>query len=530
VVVWLAALGPAVADAKSRLSWTPCFTDAGPFECARVPVPLDYDRPGAAKISIALTRLPATNPRHRIGSLFLNPGGPGGSGVEFVVGVGPFLYTDEVRARFDLVGFDPRGIMRSNALQCFDSPDDWPPPLPIAFPITRDDERSWIASERLLTSACELRAGPIMNHMSTANVARDLDVLRAAVGDRKLSYAGFSYGSYLGNTYANLFPGRVRAVVVDGVLDPIAWSTGRSRLEGRTVPFSTRLHSDEGAQATLNEFFRLCDAAGAACAFSGHAARRFAALAQRLLREPVEITLPDGSTLLLNYSILISATLGALYDSLVWPEFADVLADVEAQVTAPSAALVRRLERFARRPTFQDDEFYPNFLEGFPGVACSDSDNPHRYAAWSINGALADARSGYFGRAWTWASSICAEWPGADRDRYTGPFTRRTANPVLVVGNRFDPATRYEGAVIVHRLLPRSALLSVHGWGHTSLFLSQCADAAVSRYLLTLATPPRGATCEQDVVPFTATAGATEARQQQLRRPSTASRIGDDLQ
>src|SRR4029079_17186374 len=105
------------------------------FECARVSVPLDYDRPAGAKISIALTRLPATDPRHRIGSLFLNPGGPGGSGVDFVVDVGPFLYTDEVRARFDLVGFDPRGIMRSNALQCFDSPDDWPPPLPIAFPI-----------------------------------------------------------------------------------------------------------------------------------------------------------------------------------------------------------------------------------------------------------------------------------------------------------------------------------------------------------------------------------------------------------
>jgi hypothetical protein len=145
---------------------------------------------------------------------------------------------------------------------------------------------------------------------------------------------------------------------------------------------------------------------------------------------------------------------------------------------------------------------YENFVEGFPGVACSDSDNPDAYAAWSIAGARSDAQFGYFGRPWTWASSICAEWRGFDRDRYMGPFTRSTANPILVVGNTFDPATRYQGAQTVNRLMPRSSLLTVHGWGHTSLFLSQCADAAIARYLVHQATPPPGATCEQDAVPF----------------------------
>jgi pimeloyl-ACP methyl ester carboxylesterase len=490
--------------AASGPKWMPCF---GPFECATVPVPLDYDRPSGAKVSIAVTRLPATDPARRIGSLFLNPGGPGGSGVDFVVGIGPLLYTDEVRARFDLVGFDPRGIFRSTTLQCFDSPEDWPALSPFAFPITRDEERTWIASDRVITSACERRAGPIVDHMSTANAARDLDVLRAAVGDRKLTYAGLSYGSYLGNTYANLFPERVRAIVLDGVIDPIAWSTGRSRLEGATVPFSTRVRSDAGAQAALNEFFRLCDAAGDRCAFSGDAAKRFAALARRLAREPVEITLPDGTPFLLDYSNLVEMALGAMYDSFSWAGFAALLAEVEAEAV-PSAAVAVRLQRFARRPGY----VYPNIPEGFAGVSCSDSDNPHHYAAWSINGALADARFGYFGRIWTWASSLCAEWPGSDRDRYTGPFTRKTANPVLVVGNHFDPATRYEGAVLVDQLLPRSALLSVHAWGHASLFLSQCADAAISRYLLTVATPPRGATCEQDFVPFSEEAPAQLGR------------------
>src|SRR4051795_972588 len=297
---------PGVADAApSRMRWTPCHADVGPrFECAVAQVPLDYDRPRGESISIALTRLPATDPKHRVGSLFLNPGGPGGSGVDFVLFAGPELYTPEVRARFDLVGFDPRGIARSTPLRCFDSVEQWPPFPAAPFPLTRAQEREPIAFDRALDRACATRGGPIRDHMSTANAARDLDVLRGLVGDDKLSYAGVSYGSYLGVTYANLFPGRVRALVVDGVLDPIAWSTGRSAAEGVLVPFSTRLHSDAGAQATLQEFFRLCDAGGPRCAFSGGAAERFAALARRLLREPVEVTYEDGTTETIDYTAL----------------------------------------------------------------------------------------------------------------------------------------------------------------------------------------------------------------------------------
>jgi pimeloyl-ACP methyl ester carboxylesterase len=498
-----AAAGGASAG-PGKIAWNKCYAKIGPFECGTVQVPLDYDSPNGATISIAVTRLPATDPAHRIGSLFLNPGGPGGSGVDYVVGAGPFLYTDEVRARFDLVGFDPRGISRSTALRCFGTDKQWEPYFtPFAFPSNSAEEQIWMNADLYLDASCAQRGGKIGDHMSTANVARDLDVLRQAVGDAKLNYAGVSYGTMLGQTYVNMFPGNVRAVIIDGVLDPVAWTTGTGN--GSTVPFSTRLRSDMGARDTLNEFFRLCDAGGSRCAFAPGSAARFAALGDALKAHPLPVTFPDGSKGEVNYSNLIGMTLGAMYDSSSWESFAAALADLESQASASTLGV--RLKAFwhpwnayiAKRGIPR----YQNFVEGFPAVACADADDPHTYSAWSTNGAAAEAAFGYFGRLWTWVSSICAAWPTADSDRYTGPWNHSTANPVLVIGNQFDPATRYQGAITAATLLPNSRLLTVHGWGHTSLFLSACADAVQTRYLVDLTLPAPGTVCQQDHVPFT---------------------------
>jgi pimeloyl-ACP methyl ester carboxylesterase len=476
------------AAGTNKIAWSPCNKDLGPFECGTVQVPLDYDTQSGT-ISLSLVRLPATDPSRRIGSLFLNPGGPGGSGVNFTLFAGPFLFNDEVRARFDLVGFDPRGIIRSSAFRCFGTDKQWEPYFtPFTFPSNAEEEAIWIDADHYLDDACAQRGGRIGDHMSTANVARDLDVLRQAVGDDMLTYAGYSYGSFLGTTYANMFPGKVRALVVDGVLDPIAWTTGAPGESG--LPFSSRLHSDAGAMATLEQFFELCDAGD--CAFGPDSADRFAALADKLKADPDPI----------NYSVLIGITLGAMYDSSSWEDFAQVLADLES--AAGSATLSARIQAFRHRPLYiakRGFPHYPNFVEGFPAVACGDSVNPGSYSAWSDAGAAADATYGYFGRIWTWASAICADWVTADADRYLGPFNKSTANPVLVVGNLHDPATRYEGAQTVAGLLPNSRLLTVAGWGHTSLFLSSCADAIISTYLLT-STAPAGVTCPQDFTPF----------------------------
>jgi pimeloyl-ACP methyl ester carboxylesterase len=502
--------------AVPKLHWGSCAAE-GPdleaFQCATAVVPLDYDKPKGRQITLALARLPASDPGRKLGSLFLNPGGPGGSGVDFLFGAGPFLYSDEVRARFDLVGFDPRGIIRSTPLRCYDTFDEAIADLaPFQFPVTRAEERVWIQSDRALARACAEHAGRILDHMSTANVARDMDLLRRAVGDAKLTYAGYSYGSYLGSTYANLFPGKVRALVVDGVLDPVAWSTGRGD-QARTLPFSTRLRSAKGAYQTLQEFLRLCDAGGPNCAFSeGNPKRRFDRLARRLLREPVEFTDPaSGEVILVTYAELIGTTLGVLYDPAVWPEWAEILQALD-ELTRPQAAAADLQALRARLGAGFQQEDYPNFVEGFPGVACSETHNPANIGAWPRAARAQDRQFPYFGRPWTWFSSVCEPWPGWDDDHYDGPWNHRTANPVLVVGNLFDPATPYHGAVTVDRLLPRSRLLTLAGWGHTSLFTSACIDAHVSTYLLTTRVPPKGTVCQPDVVPFAEPAAAQSLR------------------
>jgi pimeloyl-ACP methyl ester carboxylesterase len=499
-----AAAGPEAAARAATIPWNPCYSGFGaPFECATVHVPLDYDDPGVATVQIALVRLPASDPAQRIGSIFFNPGGPGGSGVDLVLGLGPYLYSQQVRERFDLVGFDPRGVGRSKALRCFGTPRQWQRYFtPFAFPITREEQRIWDAADRYLVSACERRGSRLIDHMSTADVARDLDVMRDAVGDDGLTFVGYSYGSYLGVTYANLFPGRVRAIVVDGVIDPVAWATGAPG-EGDTIPFLTRIRSADGAQATLDEFFRLCEASPSQCAFSGGAAARFAALADQLRETPIDIVRPDGLTFRFTYQDLISTTLGALYDSFSWRSLARLLATLESLAPAPELrqnlqAVWEDLGLINKRGF----PHYPNSVEAYPGVGCADSDNPDDPDAWWDAALESELESGYFGPIWTWSSSLCSLWPGEQIGRYTGPFDANTAHPVLVVNNTFDPATRYESAQIVAGLLPSSRLLTVSAWGHVSVFLSQCADQAVSRYLLDGTLPPEGAVCNQDFRPF----------------------------
>ncbi|HET9649258.1 MAG TPA: alpha/beta fold hydrolase, partial [Microlunatus sp.] len=196
------------AVAVPRLRWSGCGAELKAFQCATATVPLDYDEPNGRTITVALTRLPATDRSHRIGSLFTNPGGPGGSGVDFVQQGASVLYSGQVRARFDIIGFDPRGVSRSTPATCFPTPEKEQAALSgdLPFPLVRRQLSRMNRETAALARACVQTSAERLRHLSTANVARDLELLRRAVGDARLSYAGYSYGTYLGATYAKLFP------------------------------------------------------------------------------------------------------------------------------------------------------------------------------------------------------------------------------------------------------------------------------------------------------------------------------------
>ncbi len=365
------------AENRPALKWSTCYQDVTAetgtaYECTQVNVPLDHDSPKGAAISLALVRIPASDTENRIGSLFLNPGGPGGSGVEFALFFGPFaqFVWGPVANQYDIVGFDPRGIARSTPLRCFGNLNQAVqafPPLP--FPFVEDEIPLFVQGDQLLDDQCTQRGNKVLEHMSTANVARDLDLLRQAVGDEYLNFVGLSYGTMLGQTYANLFPDKVGAVVIDGVLDPIAWSN-----VGSDVPFSTALKSDVGALATLEEFFEQCDAAAPRnCALAPDSEERFYELADRLREGPLlEFTDPfSGETFPYVYQFLIGDVLGALYGPNNFPILAFYLSVFEGSPDAETLGFARAdlydAPSYVNKRGFPN---YPNFVEGFPGVAC----------------------------------------------------------------------------------------------------------------------------------------------------------------
>jgi pimeloyl-ACP methyl ester carboxylesterase len=490
----------------TEINWQACNLLENPnLLCAQYPVPLNYKntKKNAKFIHIALIKLPANNPaKKRLGSLFLNPGGPGGSGVDLVRYVGQYLFNQDIRDQYDLIGFDPRGIHLSEPVTCGLTVEDIGNIIPTTpFPINAQEEAQKIQSDKLISAVCEKNGNDVIDQMTTANVARDLDLLRQAVGDELLNYVGYSYGSYLGVTYANLFPQKVGRLVVDGVIDPIAWATGE-KWSGWFVPVTTRLESDKNSMATLNEFFKFCDLAGpASCSLAGNSAMRFDQVAQGLKAKPLTIFLPDGTSVELTYSLLIANSLNAMYNSSSWSNLANFVAFIEWQLSSEIIG-----QQFSRlhQDLGIDVASIPvdNSLLGFSAVLCSDSDNPVQEEFWPLWAATSEQQNGYFGRLWTWNSSICAHWTGSKKSRFTGPFNKKTKNPVLIASTLFDPATPYSGAQKVARLLPNSRLITFAGWGHTTPGLSRCADNIVHEYLLSGALPETNTLCQQDLMPF----------------------------
>lgn len=486
----VALAGPAARP----LTWAACTEEAlSGFQCATREVPLDHDRPRGATTTIALARRPADDPARKLGTIFVNPGGPGGPGRRLVTAAAEIV-APEVLARFDFVGFDPRGIGASDPLQCH--PTDAAAEELLAqirgVPLTRAEVASTLRANFAYTEACKRNTGPLLAHMSTLNVAKDLDLLRQAVGDDKLNYIGYSYGTLIGATYVNLFPRRVRAVIIDGNVDPDQRTNRR---------LANKFDRAGGFEKALAGFLAECDAAGPRCAFAGNARAKFDAIRTRFRQGPV--TLPGNGTATIDD--LTGFVGGSMYDVASFPETAATLQFIY-EVISGGAATKRTgtpsLPKAQPGRGWLPDAYTYNFYDGSFAVNCTDAPLPRDPARYPGFAKAFEAAHPTFGRAEAFGEVGCANWPRTS-ERYHGPWNRKTAQTVLVVNPTFDPATRYDFAVRMTRQLGNARLLTLDGFGHTTRY-SSCVTGWYTRYLLAGELPPAGTRCAQDLAPFPA--------------------------
>jgi pimeloyl-ACP methyl ester carboxylesterase len=472
-------------------------------QCATVDLPLDYDDPTGATTPVSVARVPASG--RKIGSLFVNPGGPGGSARDFARYAG-FLIGPGIRRHFDVVGVDPRGVGAPPYALCRYPSEDAPPALDVPYPVTQRQAGRQIRADRVLDDDCATGRNAVVDHMSTADYVRDIDVVRQAVGDDQLTYYGISYGSMVGQTYAAMFPDRVRAIVVDGVLDPIEWTSGTDP----SLPSTYRLGSGRGAHESLISALRECDRVGRdRCSIAGHAEHTWRRT-YRLARQG-ELRV-DGHRVIVQD--LVGTALSSLYHApTIKRQLVRFLHDVAEQrrhrtartaraLASSWAGLVRVRERqeaagpygyapSGRAATNQVSDV------AFESVVCSDALNPTDPWAWQRASRTADTTQPWFGRLWTWRSSPCAgwTWPGAGDDAFRGPWPTTTSTPLLVVGNRHDPATPIQGARAATRQFAGSVLLTLNGWGHGALNTSACIRKRMSAYLIDRDLPRADTVC-----------------------------------
>lgn len=467
-----AAAPPAAATptpAPSPLTWTPC----GQYECASVPVPLDYDQPDSRRISIAVNRRRATDSARRIGSLLINPGGPGASGVDAM----PDLLgriSAQVKARFDIVGFDPRGTGRSSPVRCLTSAelDRY-----FAFDPVPDDpaeKTALVQTVQRFVDGCKQRSGDVLPHVGTEDAVRDMDVIRAAVGDEKLTFLGFSYGTSLGATYAEMFPSRVRALVLDGAVDPSLDTLRLNQVQG------------EGFDRAFDAFLADCRAKGTACGWKpagGATKQAFLDLGRRVETAPI----PAGRRRL-GPSELFLGTAALLYARSTWPGLARGLAQAEA---GSGAVILAGFDALVGR---KPDGSYSNDQEANAAINCLDNPAPKEVAAYERAAADSVRTAPAFGPALAWAGLVCALWPVPATGK-AAPLNAPGTPPILVIGTTNDPATPFVWAEALAAQLPKGRLLRHEGEGHTVYGQQACTTRIADAYLLTLSIPPGDLRC-----------------------------------
>ena len=459
---------PSASPLPSKIAWTDC---GGGFQCGTLQVPLDYSRPEGRKISLALLRKPATQPASRIGSVLMNPGGPGESGIDFMRSDVASLRN--LNLRFDLLTWDPRGVAGSTPVTCVDEAqlDAY-----LALDSVLDDpteKQAAIQANKDFAEGCQRRSGDLLPFMDSESTARDMDRIREAVGDDKLTYLGFSYGTFIGQWYAHLFPTRVRALSLDGVVDPTMSAN------------DSLLAQVAGFEKNLQAYLSGCTARSA-CVYgrAGDAATKLTAAMARLDSNPLRV-----GNRQLTRSLAMTGVLVTLYSQQTW----GILDQAMTALDRGDGSIVLQLADFYNQR--KADGTHDNLFNGaFQSTYCLDFAVPTDIAAYDRLGPAFTRASPFFGPWSQYGNLQCAFWPVKPKHANEA-LSVSGAPPILLVGGTDDPATPYAQAQSVNRQIPGSVLLTREGNGHTSYDASPCAHAAEDAYLIDLTLPSAGTVC-----------------------------------
>jgi pimeloyl-ACP methyl ester carboxylesterase len=482
-----ASSAPAEPEA-APITWTDCDAEitellAGApgserdllFECGRTEVPIDHDEPDGATLPLFLVRAQLAGQTDRIGSLLVNPGGPGGSGADAALGLALSMPEDVLR-RFDLVGFDPRGVGLSTPVECIPAELKDRSIAAEPRPTTQEQLDEVLALTDEAAEACAEEYGDALGTFNTVDTARDMDLLRESLGDDQLTYLGYSYGTTLGSTYAELFPENVRALVLDAAVDPDA--DPRADAEAQAA----------GLEASFDAFAANCTGLVSGCPLGGDPRLFLDDVLTQAAGTPIPSS-RQGETRTATPGVVMTAVLAAMYDPGSWPQLSQSLA---AARNGDAAGLFSLADSYAGR---LEDGTYTNLFDANIAINCADTPEDQTLSADEVLPLAQDWSTRYplFGASSAVGLYTCTPWE-AERT----PLPERDAEgsaPIVVVGNTGDPVTPLPGAEDMAADLTAGVLVVWQGQGHTAYPKTDCVTAAVNAYLIDLTAPQDGLQC-----------------------------------